>query len=139
MAKYGNENAAAGGRSSDTAGRDRSYGGGRSSGGGNGNGGRSPGLAGNATVADHMIATGRISAPSIPQGGVAKGNFPTQDDAYNAYSKAVGNYATRGFFDRAADFLAGPFYDLQEPMANNPRSFAGGTYHSSTNPGGVFG
>lgn len=141
MSKYGNENAAAGGRSKDTAGRDAQYGGGGGFGGGHGGGfgGKTPSKAGNPTVADHMIATGRISAPSIPSGGVARGNYPTQDDAYNDYSKAVGSYATRGWLDKALDFLGGGFYDPQEPMAGNPRSYAGGDFHSTSNPGSILG
>lgn len=111
-------------------------GGGRSVGGSKSTGGK---RIGSATVADHAIATGRIGAPSIPSGGVAKGNYPSQVDAYNDYSKAVGDYETRGFFGKALDFLGGSFYDQQEPMAGNPRSFAGGSYHSTSNPGGILG
>ncbi len=92
--------------------------------------------AGNATVADHLVATGAISTPSIPSNGVARGNYPSQDDAYNDYSKAVGDWSTRNFGNRLADFLAGPLYDENEPMAGNPRSFAGGRFHSSSNPAG---
>lgn len=110
-------------------------GGGRQGGSGNGGGKR----VGSATVADHAIATGRISAPSIPAGGVAKGNYNSQVDAYNDYAKAVGGYATRGFGQKALDFLGGSFYDIQEPMAGNPRSFADGSYHSTSNPGGILG
>lgn len=141
MSRYGNENAAAGGRSRDTAGRDAQYGGGGGFGGrsGGGFGGKTPSKAGNPTVADHMIATGRISAPSIPSGGVARGNFPTQDDAYNDYAKSVGSYATRSTFGKIMDRLLGGLYDEKEPMAGNPRSFAGGDWHSSTNPAGVIG
>lgn len=94
--------------------------------------------AGTAAVADHMIATGQISAPSIPGGGVAQGNYSSQDNAYNDYSGAVGDYATRNFGNRLADFLGGSFYNENEPMAGNPRSFSGGKFHSSSNPGGVL-
>jgi hypothetical protein len=92
-----------------------------------------------SVAADHLVAMGRISTPSIPAGGVAQGNYPSQHDAYNDYAKAVGAYDSRGFLDRAADWLGGGFYDLNEPMAGNPRSFAGGTYHSSSNPGRIAG
>jgi hypothetical protein len=114
----------------------------RTSGGGSGGGSQLPGskappLAGNATVADHMIATGQISAPSVPAGGVAQGNYPTQDDAYADYAKAVGDYATRTWANKLADFLGGSFYDENEPMAGNPRSFAGGRFHTSSNPAGI--
>lgn len=90
-------------------------------------------------AADHLVATGKIRTPSIPAGGVAPGNYATQDEAYNDFAKAVGSYATRGFIDRALDFLGGGFYDAQEPMAGNPRSFAGGDYHTSSNPGSILG
>jgi hypothetical protein len=116
-----------------------SKGGGGKGGSGNGGGRTSPKAVGNATVADHAIATGRVSAPSIPSGGVARGNYNSQVDAYNDYSKAVGEFETRGLLGRALDFIGGPLYDQQEPMAGNPRSFAGGTFHSSTNPGGLLG
>lgn len=114
-------------------------GGGRQGGNGKDSGGRPARSVGNATVADHAIATGRVSAPSVPSGGVARGNYNSQVDAYNDYAKAVGGYATRGFVDKALDFLGGSFYDAQEPMAGNPRSFAGGDYHSTSNPGGILG
>jgi hypothetical protein len=108
--------------------------------GGSGNGGaRTAKSVGNATVADHAIATGRVSAPSIPSGGVARGNYNSQVDAYGDYAKAVGQYETRGFMDKALDFLGGAFYDSQEPMAGNPRSFSKGTFHSTSNPGGILG
>jgi hypothetical protein len=95
--------------------------------------------AGSSTAADHLVAIGRARTPSIPAGGVAKGNYQTQDDAYADYAKAVGKHATRGFFDKAMDFIGGGFYDPKEPMAGNPRSFAGGDFHSTTNPGSVVG
>jgi hypothetical protein len=95
--------------------------------------------AGSSTAADHLVAIGKARAPSIPAGGVARGNYATQDDAYTDYAKAVGKHATRGFFDKVADFLGGGFYDPKEPMAGNPRSFAGGDFHSTTNPGSVLG
>jgi hypothetical protein len=90
-------------------------------------------------AADHLVGMGRISTPSIPAGGVARGNYSTQDDAYNDFAKAVGKYGTRGFFDKALDFLGGGFYDPQEPMAGNPRSYAGGDFHSTSNPGSIVG
>jgi hypothetical protein len=109
-------------------------------------GNRAPGVArgggfgtGSSTAAQHQIAIGKTRAPSIPAGGVAQGNYPTQDDAMADYAKAVGKHATRGFFDKALDFLGGGFYDPKEPMAGNPRSFAGGDFHSTTNPGSVMG
>jgi hypothetical protein len=92
-----------------------------------------------SAAADYAVATGKISTPSIPAGGVAKGNYQSQVDAYNDYAKAVGKHATRGFFDKAMDFIGGGFYDPKEPMAGNPRSFAGGDFHSTTNPGSVLG
>jgi hypothetical protein len=95
--------------------------------------------AGSSTAADHLVAIGRARTPSIPAGGVAKGNYQTQDDAYADYAKAVGKHATRGFFDKALDWGLGGFYDPKEPMAGNPRSFAGGDFHSTTNPGSVVG
>jgi hypothetical protein len=88
---------------------------------------------------DHLVAIGKARAPSIPAGGVAQGNYPAQDNAYMDYSKAVGKHATRGFFDKALDWGLGGFYDPKEPMAGNPRSFAGGDFHSTTNPGSVLG
>jgi hypothetical protein len=116
-----------------------SKGGGGKGGSGNGGARTSPKAVSNATVADHAIATGRVAAPSIPSGGVARGNYNSQVDAYNDYSKAVGQYETRGFLDKALDFLGGAFYDSQEPMAGNPRSFSKGTFHSTSNPGGILG
>lgn len=95
--------------------------------------------AGNATVADHMIATGGIRTPSIGPNGVSKGNYNSQDDAYNDYARAVGDYATRGTFGKIADFLGGSWFDQQEPISQNPRTFARGTYHTSSNPGGIVG
>jgi hypothetical protein len=108
-------------------------------------GNRAPGVrggafgAGSSTAADHRVAIGNVRAPSIPAGGVAQGNYPTQDDAYSDYAKAVGKHATRGFLDKAFDWLGGGFYDPKEPMAGNPRSFAGGDFHSTTNPGSALG
>jgi hypothetical protein len=101
------------------------------------NGPRASGMS--SAAADYAVATGRVSTPSIPAGGVAKGNYQSQVDAYNDYAKAVGKHATRGFFDKAMDFIGGGFYDPKEPMAGNPRSFAGGDFHSTTNPGSVVG
>jgi hypothetical protein len=98
-----------------------------------------PAMAGNATVADRMIATGQVRAPSIPAAGVAQGNYATQGDAYNQYATAVGDYATRSLAGRIGAALAGPFVDQQEPMAGNPRSFSHGTYHTTSNPGGIVG
>lgn len=95
--------------------------------------------AGNSVTADHLVATGQINTPSIGPNGVAQGNYPTQDDAYYDYSKAVGDYATRGIVGRAADIIAGPLYDQQEPMSQNPRTYAAGTYHDSMNPLGAAG
>jgi hypothetical protein len=95
--------------------------------------------AGSSTAADHLVAIGKARTPSIPAGGVAQGNYPTQDAAYSDYSKAVGQHATRGWMDKLADALAGGFYDPKEPMAGNPRSFADGDFHSTTNPGSVMG
>lgn len=103
-----------------------------------GTGGNAPGRVGNATVADHMIANGQIGAPSIGKGGVAQGNYATKDDAYNDYARAVGGFATRGTLGKVADFMAGPFFDQNEPMAGNPRSFSGGTFHTSSNPAGAI-
>jgi hypothetical protein len=94
---------------------------------------------GSSTAADHRVAIGNVRAPSIPAGGVAQGNYPTQDDAYADFAKAVGKHATRGFFDKALDWGLGGFYDPKEPMAGNPRSFAGSDFHSTTNPGSVLG
>jgi hypothetical protein len=98
-------------------------------------GGKASGMS--AAAADHLVAMGKIKTPSIPSGGVAQGNYKTQDDAYTDYSKAVGDWGTRNFGNRLADFLGGAFYDENEPMAGNPRSFAGGKFHSSSNPGGI--
>jgi hypothetical protein len=92
-----------------------------------------------SVAADHLVGMGKISTPSIPAGGVAPGNYPTQDDAYSDYSKAVGKHATRGWMDKLADFIGGGFYDPKEPMAGNPRSFAAGDYHSTSNPGSIMG
>lgn len=108
----------------------------RSSGGG-GSGGTKK--AGNATVADHMIATGKISVPSIGPGGMNQGNYPSQDDAYTDYARAIGDYATRGTLGKIADALFGGWYDQMEPISQNPRTFAGGVYHSASNPGSIAG
>lgn len=105
-------------------------------GGGGGIGGTKK--AGNPTVADHLIATGRINVPSIGPNGMAKGNYPSQDDAYNDFARAIGDYATRGWVGRAFDWAGGPFFDQQEPISQNPRTFADGTYHTSTNPAGAL-
>jgi hypothetical protein len=110
-------------------------------------GNRAPGVRGggrnasgmSSAAADHLVAMGRVSTPSIPGTGVAQGNYSTQDQAYADYAKSVGQYANRGFIDRAMDWLGGGFYDPKEPMAGNPRSFAGGDFHSTTNPGSVLG
>lgn len=95
--------------------------------------------AGNATVADHMIATGGISVPSIGPKGVAQGNYPSQDDAYTDFSRSIGDYATRSIGGKIADYGLGPFYNQQEPISQNPRTFSGGTYHTSANPVGMAG
>lgn len=69
MAKYGNENAAAGGRSRDTAGRDRSYGGGGLGGGGG------SGAGGDRTAS---VIGARFGAPSATaQVAAARRNAPT--------------------------------------------------------------
>lgn len=110
-------------------------------------GNRAPGVGrnegargtGSSTAADHLVAIGRARTPSIPAGGVSTGNYPAQDNAYMDYAKAVGNYANRGFIDKALDWGLGGFYDPQEPMAGNPRSFAGGDWHSASNPGSIAG
>lgn len=92
---------------------------------------------GNATVADHMIATGEIDVPSIGPKGMAKGNYASQDDAYNDFGKAVGEYDTRGLLGKVADFFGGSWFDQQEPISQNPRTFAQGAFHTSTNPVGA--
>ena len=94
--------------------------------------------AGNSTVADMMIAEGKIVAPSIGPNGMAQGNYPSKTDAYNDYASAVGDYATRGLLGKIADFVGGSWIDQQEPISQNPRTFAQGTYHTSTNPGGAI-
>ena len=93
--------------------------------------------AGNATTADSMIATGQINVPSIGPNGMAQGNYNSQQDAYTDFGRAVGAYATRGLAGKIGDAIAGPFYDEQEPISQNPRTFASGTFHSSTNPLGA--
>lgn len=115
-------------------------------GGGTSSGGKSRAVAaksmpavGNATVADHQIATGNINVPSIGAKGMARGNYASQDDAYTDFARAIGAYDTRGTFGRIGDVFAGPFYDEQEPISQNPRTFANGTFHSSTNPLGAAG
>lgn len=92
-----------------------------------------------SVAADHLVAIGKARTKSIPSTGVATGKFATQDDAYDAFSKAVGRHAVRGTFGRIMDTILGGFYDEPEPMAGNPRSFAGGDWHSRTNVGGVLG
>lgn len=94
--------------------------------------------AGNATVADHMIATGQIDVPSIGPNGMAQGNYASQDDAYTDFGRAVGQYDTRGLLGKVADFFGGSWFDQQEPISQNPRTFAKGTYHTSTNPIGAL-
>ena len=123
-----------GSRNRGTGRADSAPGGRNNAGGGRGGGDKK---AGNATVADHMIATGEISVPSIGPNGVAQGNYASQDDAYNDFSKAVGDYETRSTFGKIADFLGGSWFDQQAPISQNPRTFAKGTYHTSTNPAGV--
>lgn len=108
----------------------------RSSGGG-GVGGTKK--AGNATVADHMIATGQIDVPSIGPKGVAQGNYNSQDDAYNDYSKAIGDYETRSWGGKVLDGILGGWFDQQAPISQNPRTFANGTYHTFSNPGSILG
>ena len=95
--------------------------------------------AGNATVADHMIATGRISVPSIGPKGVAQGNYNSQDDAYNDYAKAIGDYETRSWGGKLLDGILGGWLDQQAPISQNPRTFANGTYHTFSNPGSIIG
>lgn len=94
--------------------------------------------AGNSTVADMMIAEGKIVAPSIGPNGMAQGNYPSKIDAYNDYASAVGDYATRSWAGKIADFFGGSWYDQQSPISQNPRTFAQGTYHTSTNPAGAL-
>lgn len=105
-------------------------------GGGGGIGGTKK--AGNPTVADHLIATGGINVRSIGPNGMPKGNYPSQDDAYNDFARAIGDYATRGWVGRAFDWALGPLFNQQEPISQNPRTYADGTYHSSTNPAGAI-
>lgn len=76
MGKYGNENAAAGGRSKNTADRDRTYGGGGGFGGGSGNGGGMGGGGyGNRSAS---VIGNRFGAPSASaQAAAQKRNAPT--------------------------------------------------------------
>ncbi len=112
-------------------------GGANSSGGGGGGSDGGTKKVGNATVADHMIATGGIDVPSIGSGGMAQGNYASQDDAYTDFASAIGEYDTRGLLGKVADFFGGSWFDQQEPISQNPRTFAQGTYHTSSNPGGI--
>jgi hypothetical protein len=56
-----------------------------------------------------------------------------------SFQKAMNEYNDRGFFNRAADFFAGPFYDAVKPQPLSPKTYAGGTYHTGTNVPGVAG
>lgn len=50
------------------------------------------------------------------------------------YNKAVKEYENRDFFGKVMDFLAGPLYDEQAPNIDDPRTYWGGKYHTSTDP-----
>lgn len=95
--------------------------------------------AGNATVADHLIATGAISVPSIGPGGVKAPPGGTQDDAYNDYSKAVGQEGVKSLGARILDFFS-PFGISNMPVdSQRPWTFDNGTYHPGWNPGSIAG
>lgn len=95
--------------------------------------------AGNATVADHMIATGKISVPSIGPGGVKAAPGQNQDDAYTKYARAVGREGVKGFGARVLDFLS-PLGISNMPVdSQRPWTFKDGTYHPGWNPGALAG
>lgn len=95
--------------------------------------------AGNATVADHLIATGAISVPSIGPGGVKAPPGGTQDDAYNDYAKAVGQEGVKSLGARILDFFS-PLGISNMPVdSQRPWTFDNGTYHPGWNPGSIVG
>lgn len=55
------------------------------------------------------------------------------------FKGAMAEYNDRSFFDKAIDFLGGSFYDAVKPNPLDPRTYAGGTYHSGTNVPGALG
>lgn len=52
-------------------------------------------------------------------------------------AKARASYKNRSGIWGVLDTIAGPFIDVNEPDWNNPASFAGGDWHTSTNLGGA--
>lgn len=117
MAKYGNENAAAGGRSRDTAGRDRSYGGGGGFGGGGSGagGGRAPQGAYNPryeqrTVPGYQATPGNMAkllggaAMGMAMPGLGIGLGPMMSDMMGfGYDNPTG--PTKSFsYDNKGDF-----------------------------------
>jgi hypothetical protein len=111
------------------------------SGGGSGGAGRSGGsqLAGNATVADHMIATGRISVPSIGPNGMATGPNQTQDDAYTEFGSALGAEDTKGLAARVLDFFSPLGVHNMQVDSQKPATFKNGTFQPGINPAHLVG
>jgi hypothetical protein len=79
-------------------------------------------------------ASGAKSKPAAdPHPPAERLNQPAEENpALKDWAAAKRAYEGRGFWDRALDFLGGPFYDENEPDFNDPRTYHGGTYHSST-------
>jgi hypothetical protein len=68
-----------------------------------------------------------------------KENWSNLKDRVNQFNDARREYENRDLFDKLVDLFAGPIYNDNEPDFNDPDTFWGGHYHSSTNPAGVAG
>lgn len=149
-----------GGEGGARGGRDPNAGGKAKGGGGSGASGER-GTLGQQQDRRNMANAGRVnnSAPGVSRGEKSVGSIGLRDlnprtpgfgsfgprgpmgtwGSSPEFSKAMGEYQNRGLGMKALDFLAGPFYDQVKPNPLDPRTYAGGTYHTGTNIPGVAG
>lgn len=81
---------------------------------------------------------GNPSGISIERTGSIQGRTRGKDDL-TAFQAAMEEYEQRPDYIDVIDAVAGPYFNANEPEFDEPDSFRGGTYHTSTNPLGVAG
>jgi len=93
-------------------------------------------------------AAGRAAAGKGTQGGskdpravdrIAQtmNNANVETHQLKDWADASREYNDRSFGRRALDFVAGPWFNDNKPDFNDPRTFWGGKFHTSTNPLGA--
>lgn len=91
-----------------------------------------------APMEQNSLRTGpTIDLGSPTEKGLHALSFDDRFNTFKEHQDAVRDFVNRSKLGKFADFALGSFYNENVPDINNPRSFSGGTWHSSTNPYGV--